>query len=285
MKTKNSVLNSFLVMLVSFSLLITSSVAWFVSNKKTASGDLGLGLEKDDTKATYVAYMYDLEKGYGTNKTADGKDLSISNLVLNRYDTIFKTKNICTPAFAQIRIKGSESMQVEQGTVHITIYRDTEVDISDNDTITSNIVRFSAFLDQSALSNPDKLEDSGKPGSGIDDPVKLYDYINSEQRFAALEDFEENTSWSKSFVTIEQNGDGTHTHTVADSITISVPYTSDDWIIHENGTRTLVVYLYITYDAELIKCYRDNHTGGDLSLNNPSVEFVNDFELIKISYS
>lgn len=284
MKTKNSVLNSFLVMLVSFSLLITSSVAWFVSNKKTASGDLGLGLEKDDTTATYVAYMYDLDAEAGTDKTSKNEDLSISNLVLNRYDNIFKTKNKYTPAFAQIRIKGSESM-LEQGTVHITIYRDTEVDISDNDTITSNIVRFSAFLDQSALSNPDKLEDSEKPGSGIDDPVKLYDYINSEERFAAIEEYKENSSWSKSFVTIVDNANGTHTHSVADSITISVDYTRDNWVFHDDGSRTLVVYLYITYDAELIKCYKDNHADSDLSLNDPGVEFVNDFELIKISYS
>lgn len=282
MKMKNSILNSFLVMLVSLSLLITSSVAWLISNRKTNSGDLGLGLEKDDTTATYVAYMYDWDAEAGTDKTSKNEDLSISNLVLNRYDTIFKTKNKYTPAFAQIRIKGSEAMMVDKGTVHITIYRNTEVSIEDNDAITSNIVRFSTFLADSALSNP-ALEDRKNPG--CDDPKALYEYINSDERFAAIEEYKENSSWSKSFVTIVDNANGTHTHSVADSITISVDYTKDDWVFHDDGSRTLVVYLYITYDAELIKCYKDNHTDSDLSLNDPGVEFENDFEIIKISYS
>ena len=285
MKIKGNVLNSFLLMLVCFCLVITSSLAWLSRNRKTDTNDLGLGLETDDTKATYVAYMYDLETEQGTDKTSNGEDLSIGNLILNRYDTIFKVKNKYTPAFAQIRIKGNESMPVEGGTVHITVYRNTQIDIADNDAITSNIVRFSAFLDESALSDPEKFEDPQAPGSGRDDPVALYEHINNETRFAALEDYKENSSWSKSFVTIVENDDGTHTHSVADSITISVDYTLDDWIFHDDGTQTLVVYLYITYDAELIKCYRNNHTGGDLSLNDPGVVFYNDFELIKISYS
>ena len=269
MKMKGNLLNSFFIMLVCLCLLITSSTAWLANNRDADTKDLGLGLEKNDTSATYIAYRYDLDAEKGTDKTANGEPLKIDNLVLNRYDTIFRVMNKYTPAFAQITIAGNQSMP-QEGTMHITVERDAKIPIPDDGAVTSNIVRFSAFLGDSALNMPE-----------LADPDKMYSHIN-DARFSSLEEYKENSSWSKTFVTaVEENG--THEHDIADSITLSVTYSANDWET-DDGNPVLIVYLYISYDAELLKCYKEHHSDANLSLNDPSVVCANDFKKIQISY-
>ena len=87
---KNKVLYTFLTTVLAFNMVIVTSFAWLTLNRKTAVDDIGMGLAVDDTSAVYEAYMYDLEKGAGTDLNADGEKLNVTNIDLNQYDTIFQ---------------------------------------------------------------------------------------------------------------------------------------------------------------------------------------------------
>lgn len=264
----------FLLLLI-FSLTVTSSIAWLTSNRQLASNDLGMGLEVDDTIANYKAYMYDLENGAGTDKVpgSNGEELNISNLVLNQYDTIFRVNNKYTPAFAKISITRIESMP-ETGTVHLTISRNAEAAESDKiSAFASNIIRFTAIIDKS------------KEDVGITDADELYGYINNETTFKEVETYRGNgRAESQTFVTYESEGTG-RTYQISETITVSLEYSASDWYTDSYGHKTLNVYLYMTYDTELIKFYKQDNESGNLSLIDTSIIFKNDFDRVRVSYS
>ena len=92
--TKTKFLSAIIGLVVSFSMIITVSLAWFTVNRQTGADEMGMSISVDDTKAVYKVYMYDLDDKEGTNKMPDNvTDLNITNLDLNHYDTIFKTNN------------------------------------------------------------------------------------------------------------------------------------------------------------------------------------------------
>ena len=68
------------------------------------------------------------------------------------------------------------------------------------------------------------------------------------------------------------------------SLTVSVNYTADNWYIDADGHEALNVYLYITYDVQLVECYMDENTDGSLSLDDNSVFFENDLKKISVRY-
>jgi hypothetical protein len=163
------------------------------------------------------------------------------------------------------------------GTVHITINRtaneQTDAELA---AFSSSILRFTAFI----------IED--KSDLSITDPNALYDFINSKERFDKVESFRYNDKqirpFSKTFVSVVGEGVG-HTHSKADSITIDVDYTEDAWYVNKDGEDTLNVYLYMTYDVQLIECYMDTHSGGGISFDDNSVFFENDLKEVRISYT
>ena len=269
-------LTPLIIAILIFNMLIAASVAWFTMNRNTDADEMGMALAVDDTTAIYKAYMYDLETNLGTDKDADGNELNITNIDLNQYDTIFQAQNKYTPAFAVIQITRNSSMAAN-GTVHITINR-----TSNNETnaelaaFSSSILRFTAFI----------IED--KSDLTITDPNELYDFINSKDRFDKVSSFRYNDKqlrpFSKTFVTVEGEGEG-HTHRKDDSITLDVEYTEKCWYKNGDGDDTLNVYLYMTYDVQLIECYMDKHSGGGISFDDNSVFFENDLKEVRVSYT
>jgi hypothetical protein len=283
-------LSTLVIMILMLDMIIAASVAWFTLNRKTDADEMGMALAVDDTQATYKAYMYDLETKMGTDKARneDGTPmldengnpvfLDVTNIDLNQYDTIFKAQNKYTPAFAKIEIVRNESM-AKNGTVTITIDRissdETNAELS---AFSSSILRFTAFI----------IED--KSDVAITDPEALYDLINTKERFDEIEEYKYNDDaqrpFSKTFVSVVGEGEG-HTHSKSDSITITVDYTEDMWYEvgeGENKDETLNVYLYMTYDVQLIECYMDEHSGGGISLDDNSVFFENDMKKITVGY-
>ena len=280
-------LSTLIVMILMFNMIIAASVAWFTLNRQTDADEMGMALAVDDTQAIYKAYMYNLKTGKGTDRVSnhDGSPatdengdplyLDITNLDLNQYDTIFKGQNKYTPAFARIEIVRNESMK-KNGTVTITIERtvnnETNAELS---AFSSSILRFTAFVieDKSDLTKT-TAED-------------LYDFINSKDRFDKVESFRYNDKqlrpFSKTFVSVVGEGEG-HTHVKSDSITIEVDYTEDMWYENGDGDETLNVYLYMTYDVQLIECYMEEHTGGGISLDDNSVFFENDLKKVTVGY-
>ena len=63
------------------------------------------------------------------------------------------------------------------------------------------------------------------------------------------------------------------------------PCKDTDWYINGDGDEALNVYLYITYDVQLVECYMDENAGGSLSLEDNSVFFDNDMTKISVSYT
>ena len=270
-------LTPLIIMILILNMLIAASVAWFTMNRNTDADEMGMALAVDDTTAIYKAYMYDLKTNLGTDRDAEGNELNVTNIDLNQYDTIFQAQNKYTPAFAVIQITRNSSME-KNGTVHITINR-----TSNNETnaelaaFSSSILRFTAFI----------IEDKSDLALA-EDPNALYDFINSKDRFEKVSSFRYNDKqirpFSKTFVSIVGEGEG-HTHSKSDSITIDVDYTEDAWYVNKDGDETLNVYLYMTYDVQLIECYMDKHSGGGISFDDNSVFFENDLKEVRISYT
>ena len=279
---KNRVLFTAMAVVVAFSMLVVTSFAWFTLNRKTDVGDMGMGLAVDDTAVVYEAYMYDLKNRVGTDKDADGNLLNITNIDLNQYDTIFRAQNKYTPVVARIKIVRNESMPLA-GKVYITINRENKDAEGDSLTAyTSSIVRFTSFImsDKSDLTTTD----DGKTVP-ITEPDTLYSLISTTARFKTIEAYKGNEyPNSKTFVTVNGEGAG-HTHGKTTTLTIETEYTNSDWYINTEGHQTLNVYLYITYDVQLVECYMDEKAGGSLSLDDNSVFFDNDMKKVSVSYS
>ena len=278
---KNRVLFTAMAVVVAFSMLVVTSFAWLTLNRKTDVGDMGMGLAVDDTAVVYEAYMYDLKTNKGTNIGPDGKTLDITNIDLNQYDTIFKAQNKYTPVVARIKIVRNESMPLA-GKVYITINRDNKDAEGDSLTAyTSSIVRFTSFImsDKSDLNTTDGIS------VPITEPDALYSLISTTARFKTIEAYKGNEyPNSKTFVTVIGEGAG-HTHGKTTTLTIETEYTNSDWYINTEGYQTLNVYLYITYDVQLVECYMDEKAGGSLSLDDNSVFFDNDMKKVSVSYS
>ncbi len=290
-------------MILVLDMLIAASVAWFAMRRDTEAAEMGMGLDIIDSSADYKAFMYDVENERGTNQHPKGGDLLVTNLDLNQYDTIFRAQNVHTPAFAQIKIKASESTD-KDGTLLITITREmptVEDDEEENgeengeesgeeveeletetesqegklDMYSSSVVRFTAFVDPSRDENDEE----------ITDPDALYKHISTEKRFEDVEDYKGNErDDSKTFVLVIGEGEG-HTHDKVDSITLAVPYTSSDWYPDSDGNDILIAYLYITYDVQLIECFMSENTSGGISLDDNIYYFHNDMKRITISYA
>ena len=260
------------ISIIILNMIVAASVAWFTINRRTDADDMGMALAVDDTMAVYRAYMFDLREMHGTNTIGEGKELNISNIDLNQYDTIFSVQNKYTPAFAQIQIIKNSTMP-EEGTVYVTITRDNlEEPDGSLQMFSSSVLRFTAFIDAT------------KGDVGITDADALYKYINKEERFDAVELYRGNElAYSKTFVTVVGEGEG-HTHDKVDALTVAVPYKKDYWHPNADGYSTLNVYLYLTYDVQLIECFMDEHTGGGISLEDNIYFFKNDMKKISVSY-
>ena len=287
---KNRLLYTIFVTAVAFNLVIISSFAWLTLNRKTGAGQMGMSLAVDDTSAVYEAYMYDLEKGAGTDLNADGEKLNVTNIDLNQYDTIFKGQNKTTPVFAKIKITQSQSMP-DEGNVYITIERkiqNEEQKSSEEKGLltdyTSSIVRFTGFIihDKTDLTKTT--------------PETLYEFINSsivdvekdQTRYEMVAEYQGELDHSKTFIKREAVEDETnkdaHVHMKKDSVTITVEYTKDDWYEDNEGNMLMNVYLYITYDPTLVNCYMDDHGGGSISLDDNFIFFENDMTRVTVSY-
>lgn len=273
---KSKALTPLIISVVALNLCIVASVAWFTINRRTDADEMGMALAVDDTTAVYKAYRFDMETMKGTDKEAKTEEnpnpgeLNITNIDLNQYDTIFQAQNKYTPAFARIEITRNDSMP-ESGTVYITIERnDLEAHAGELELFSSSVVRFTAFIDH----DKGDLKQEGADA--------LYHYIN-DQLFDDVKGYTGNApAHSKTFVTVIGEGAG-HTHDKVDSITLALEYKAGDWY-EKDGDDMLNVYLYMSYDVQLIECFMDEHTDGGISLDDNVYFFDNDLKKVSVSY-
>ena len=157
---------------------------------------------------------------------------------------------------------------------------------------TSNIARFTAFIYDGEKDPNTKLPIdvtlSDDPDNA-DDAAALYELINTKTRYEGIEGYSGNEDHSKTFLTLKGDDENLTLDKKTTSITLTVPYTADDWYevkLSENTTQKyLNVYLYITYDVKLIDYYFKAFD--DALLNNLDYEgipFANDLKKISVSY-
>ena len=262
-------LSSLILTFLILNMAITASVAWFAINRQMGVNEMGMALKVDETRAVYKAYRYDVDKGEGTDLINGDEELTLGNIVLNQYDTIFSNQNRNTPVFAKITVTRTNSM-TDNGKLYITITRQHDVGHEDIlAAISSNIIRFTAFVlpDRSDL---DKT-----------DANSLYEHINTAERFKEVDGYSGNDRPnSKTFVTVTEV-EGDTEYDVSDTLTLEVDYTFDAWY---NDGKSLNLYLYITYDEDLVKCYLKEHGGGGISLDETSVTYINDLKQVTVSH-
>ena len=256
-------------------MLIVSSLAWLTTNRWLTSEDMNMGLHIDNTSAVYKVYMFDLDKMTGIEENKNGEALTITNVEMNPYDTIFVVKNQYSPVFAQIRLtrNSNGSSMPLNGKVHITIHRDSSINPFDKDgklsKHISSVLRFTAIIDNT------------KADWGMTTAKALYNHINSS--YASIEAYKGQRPESKTFITAHGEGDD-HSHTKDDTITISLTYTENDWYPDDQGSQHLNLYLYMSYDKQLVDCFMKQHANSELSLNNSLYNFANDLKYVSVSY-
>lgn len=270
---------SLIALIVSFSMLIVSSLAWLTTNRWLKSEDMNMGLHIDDTSAVYKVYKFDLDKMTGIDRIIhedkSEEILTITNVEMNSYDTIFVVKNQYSPVFAQIRLSrnSNNSSMPLNGTVYITIHRDSSINPFDKDgklsERISSVLRFTAIIDTTKA-------DLEKTNAN-----ELYNHINSS--YASIKAYTDQKPESKTFITAHGEGDD-HSHTKNDTIAISLKYTEDCWYTDDQGNDHLNLYLYMSYDAQLVDCYMKQHANSELSLNNSLYNFANDLKYVSVSY-
>ena len=270
-----------IALLITLAMLVGSSIAWLTTNRNLGSNDMDMAIAIDDTSAIYKVYMCDLDtqKGIDRVKISEDSDeyeeITLYNLEMNQYDTIFKVQNKYTPAFAQINITRVSSMP-ESGTVYLTIDRDINISgMTADGELTPNVssvMRFTAFIDSSK-------GDIEKTNAN-----DLYFHINKESFFEEVKNYEGDKPHSKTFAThgSDKSQEG-HAHTKADSITIAVEYKETDWYV-KDGHQTLNVYLYITYDVPQLQCFLQERSGDKISLEDTDYEMANDLKKVTVSY-
>lgn len=283
-KTLRKFIMSLVSIFITSIIFATVTFAWLYSNRNVDSLNSRMSLYFDDTTAEYEVFRYDITTSSGTTKDANGVDLDISNVDLNQYDLIFLRRNRYTPIFARVEITRLQSMPLN-GKVYLTVSRNNNGDAtttSNSDdpmgTYASSVMRFSGWVSQSYDS----------------DPSVLYQLIDSELYNTIVVDksYDSNSKLdSDVFVTVTGQ-EGNRTYTKADSITLEMTYGSDDWVSktinagteNQKTVQVLNIYLYISYDVELINYYVVEHDMAATQIGANLVEFTNDIDVLRVSY-
>ncbi|MBR3646469.1 MAG: hypothetical protein IKN54_08615 [Lachnospiraceae bacterium] len=213
------------------------------------------------------------------------------------YDTIFKMKNRYTPAVVRIELK---KLKKNNGTVKLNIERDTTLPLTESETVGNEIVvrpskYFSSSMRFTLAQGKGWISDSPSANqlySRIDSGLYkriVTDKSYTPQSIAASDSdayaFEKGDS--KIFVTnVNKDGNGNLVGmTKADSVAIKVDYTAADLIDSDSDSvgDTLNVYLYVTYEEELVENFGVSGVGSSGNAQGQIVNLINDISGMTIS--
>ena len=126
-------------------------------------------------------------------------------------------------------------------------------------------------------------------------PLKLlYTLIDNELYETIVVDktYGGNAKLDSDVFTTATGSQGNRTYTKADYITLEMTYGSDDWVSktinegteNQKTVQVLNIYLYISYDVELINYYVEEHNMAATQIGANLVEFTNDIDVLRVSY-
>lgn len=283
-RTLRRIIMSLISIFITSIIFATVTFAWLYSNRNVDSLNSNMSLYFDDTTAEYEVFRYDITTSRGTTKDAAGVDLDISNVDLNQYDLIFLKRNRYTPIFARVEITRLQSMPLS-GKVYLTVTRTSHDDANTTSAsadpmgnYASSVMRFSGWVSQSY--DPD--------------PAALYTLIDNELYETIVVDktYGGNAKLDSDVFTTATGSQGNRTYTKADYITLEMTYGSDDWVSktinegteNQKTVQVLNIYLYISYDVELINYYVEEHNMAATQIGANLVEFTNDIDVLRVSY-
>ena len=284
------VLLGFFVLLVLL-MFFNTSFGWFVNNKNVSASGAEVEVEYDDFHVAATYYYFNPR----SNAVESSSDLT--NINFNPYDLVFRTRNRYTPVVAAIKMTGNDLS--ENGTVSIRLSRDTDKvvfttdqnDLKHMPTYFTSIMRVTPFVGASYYSATD---------------TTLYNNIDTISNYTAVSALtgDQPSTQSQVFTTVTMNGDYIDTVTKDDYLDFVIDYTSSDFVTID-GTRTLIVYLYITYDEGylrtvengvttteyngLVGTYQKTSEAQSISagtdITETSVKFENDLTMILAAHS
>ena len=295
-----------LVLLAVISVMIlivyfNKSLGWFVNNKTVSGESMSARVEKNDADANYYAYVYDVKESTSSQTvvhfTGEGTsdDPAIDNLDILFFDTIFKKRNRYTPAV--VRIELSE-LKYTAGTVTLTLTRDSALPTTET---ASGKTAPSRYLTSAMRFTAAQGKDwyTYSPATAAADlynriDTSLYTYIATDRNYTAGSVSASGTNAyafhkSNSLIFVDSvNKDGTGAligMTKADAISLSVPYAASD-LLDTDGDGvgdTLNVYLYITYDEDLVENFGVSGISSGGSAVGQIIDLANDLTEMKIT--
>lgn len=224
MKLKRSYIATWSVFLFAMLLVAFESYTWFAMNRQVKEFSGNIGIQYDKTSAEYDVYMFDITANAGTKMKNQDEELSLTNVIFNPHDLIFKSRNRYTPVFARIVLTVGENMGTS-GKINIKINKNNVNANTSLDKLPqecSSLMRFTAIvknnIDNDKLSDPDALykyidsaegKEDGDPFTGLYDLTKATWVRRGNNN---------NSSNSKVFTSVDEQGKYSKT----ESITLSV---------------------------------------------------------------
>ena len=260
-------------------LFFNSTLGWFAMNRQVDGNGMGVAMKAVAAEASYTVYVYDgkteLVHFTGENRTDDtGKNIDprVDDLKMAVHDVIFKARNRYTPAIIRIHLSRINEEYRSGGNVSVTLTRDDQDayelvnGVQALPELSTSVLRFTLAKDSSWYNADAKIL-----YNNID--IALYTQVVINKNYTGVS--------SDKFTTVTGEG-ASVSISKSDSITLTIPYSASDI----SGDGEMDVYLYITYDEELVG--RFEHNAG-IDTSGTTVGKVstmqNDIEELVVSFS
>lgn len=254
-----------------------ATLAWFFAGRKVGSNE-SVEAKHDDLNADYFVYKYS-KNNTGTDldeSTEDEHDLlTITNVTLNTYDTIFVAQNKYTPALVRIHVYGKDLPSVSNGetkNVSIKITRDTsfvdeEVE-EDDETLYKCITSVADFSFKEATNYESFIQNGD-----LDQIANVETFFES-----VVTSFKNSSDTPTNFINPSENT------RKLDEVVLTTTYST---VYQEGEINHIMLYLYIDYNRTLIENFTGtaattlNTTGNFLSAVDTNL--VNDLDTIQVT--
>lgn len=254
-----------------------ATLAWFFAGRKVGSNE-SVEAKHDDLNADYFVYKYS-KNNTGTDldeSTEDEHDLlTITNVTLNTYDTIFVAQNKYTPALVRIHVYGKDLPSVSNGetkNVSVKITRNTsfvdeEVE-EDDETLYKCITSVADFSFKEATNYESFIQNGD-----LDQIANVETFFES-----VVTSFKNSSDTPTNFINPSENT------RKLDEVVLTTTYST---VYQEGEINHIMLYLYIDYNRTLIENFTGtaattlNTTGNFLSAVDTNL--VNDLDTIQVT--
>ena len=249
---------------------LNKSFSWFSSNLEVSATGMNVSVEGIDAEAEYKVYIFDAKlndvRYSDDGRTPVGSDPTLENLKMQVHDVVFKSRNRYTPAVVHIHLFNISESYRQNGSVSLTLVRNNDAAYETGTggkkvlpKKTTSILRFTLANNMgtswiSADNAKTEAQNATLTYNNVDNALYQKIVLNGDYTdIQGTLDLD-----SKVFTTYTLNAeDEIETISKASSITLTVSCTSD-----QVASGELDLFLYITYDQDLVDVFVDSGTIG-----------------------